>query len=565
MASTNTTQPPPVKVIYQFQPIEIKFGSKYTPTPFTPPTLYANDPYGYNLIITVTNPNTENELTVDGFYIRSYFGESGENNNSDMFGSNSRKIMCGKADMCNETNPCSLAPGSDTEISLSFNDNANCTSAYDLTTTISEDDCKDENLEKNSDCILATEKSLGQPDAQGIYTYKASVGTPIYYRYIDGAWEWTPYETQIWMPVTTTTVSGGSYNGKSPVQEQIDMINYLAENNPTPPSGVPSELGQPDAQGIYTYKASVGTPIYYRYIDGAWEWTPYETQIWMPVTTTTVSGGSYNGKSPTQDNIDMINYLAENNPTSLSQMPSGGEIVGCSKQSESCLKVLCREKCAEEYPCVHFAGFENKTSRQCLCIRNVNNVTDLCCEDAFGSEVNIRFYAAHNFSVLGIGEFRVVETEQYLNFEPAVFSSAGPLVATVYFEPHAILSNKIRDILMYVNLKNDGYGKININDINIEQMKDKIGFSNDDIATCIKDTTDRITLLNSGESRESLCRLGLGQGTVETYSTIRMNVEINYTYTWLNSKTLPIVKTYFNPNKPEQQSYIGMAGYCPMA
>jgi hypothetical protein len=152
-----------------------------------------------------------------------------------------------------------------------------------------------------------------------------------------------------------------------------------------------------------------------------------------------------------------------------------------------------------------------------------------------------------------------------MNFEPVVFSSAGPLVATVYFDPHAILSNNPRDILMYVNLKNDGAGRIDVNDINIEQTKDKIGFINDNITTCIKDTADRIKLLNSGESQESVCRLELGQGTVETYSTIRMNVEINYTYTWLNSKTLPITETWFDPTKSEQQAYIGMPGYCPTA
>lgn len=333
LAPTNTTAPPPVKVIYQFEPIQIRFGSKYTkPTPFTPPTLYANDKDGYNLLITVTNPNTENELTVDGFYLRSYFAESGENNNSDMFSSNNKKMMCGKAAICNETNPCSLAPGSDTEISLTFNDTGNCTSASNLTVSISEDACK------------------------------------------------------------------------------TQLINSCNETR--------------DAKNI--------------------------------------------------DNI-----------------------VGCSKQSESCLKDLCREKCAEQYPYLTFAGVDNKTSRQCVCIRNVNNVTDLCYDYAFGSEVRIRFYAAHNFSVLGIGELRVAETETFLNFEPVVFSSAGPLVVTVYFDPHAILSDETRDILMYVNLKNDGYGSIHINDINIKQFKDKIGFDDTDISACIKDTADRIKLVNS--------------------------------------------------------------------
>ena len=80
-------------------------------------------------------------------------------------------------------------------------------------------------------------------------------------------------------------------------------------------TGIPQKLGQPE-KGIYKYDTRKSTPIYYRYINGAWQWTPYtpSTNIWMPVTTTIVSGGNWNGQQPTQANIDIINYLAKNNP-----------------------------------------------------------------------------------------------------------------------------------------------------------------------------------------------------------------------------------------------------------
>jgi len=83
---------------------------------------------------------------------------------------------------------------------------------------------------------------LGQPDADGIYEYEAPGATPIWYRYyITDTWEWTPYDPSstldCWMPVAETTVSnscGGSFDGKQPVQANIDIINFLNINNPTP-------------------------------------------------------------------------------------------------------------------------------------------------------------------------------------------------------------------------------------------------------------------------------------------------------------------------------------------
>ncbi len=88
----------------------------------------------------------------------------------------------------------------------------------------------------------AVPPQLGQPDANGIYEYTASGATPLWYRHIgSGNWQWTPYDPsstpKCWMPVTTTTVSnscGGQWDGKKPVQANIDIINYLNANKPIP-------------------------------------------------------------------------------------------------------------------------------------------------------------------------------------------------------------------------------------------------------------------------------------------------------------------------------------------
>jgi hypothetical protein len=77
-----------------------------------------------------------------------------------------------------------------------------------------------------------------------------------------------------------------------------------------------SRLGKPDAQGIYTYNAADATPLYYRYVNGAWQWSP-DRENWMPTSTTVVSGGKWDGIEPVEENIEIIEYLEKYNPTSL--------------------------------------------------------------------------------------------------------------------------------------------------------------------------------------------------------------------------------------------------------
>jgi len=75
---------------------------------------------------------------------------------------------------------------------------------------------------------------LGQPDGEGTYKYTAPASSVLYYRYQGEAWQWSPDKIN-WMPVTTIEATGGIYHEQevsSPVN--IRIINYLAENNPTP-------------------------------------------------------------------------------------------------------------------------------------------------------------------------------------------------------------------------------------------------------------------------------------------------------------------------------------------
>lgn len=82
--------------------------------------------------------------------------------------------------------------------------------------------------------LVRVPSELGQLDQEGVYTYDAGItSTPIYYRYFKEEWQWSP-DQENWMPTTTITVKGGEYDGKSPVKEQIIIIQYLNQYNPNP-------------------------------------------------------------------------------------------------------------------------------------------------------------------------------------------------------------------------------------------------------------------------------------------------------------------------------------------
>jgi hypothetical protein len=172
---------------------------------------------------------------------------------------------------------------------------------------------------------------LGDADATGVYSYSAQKSTPLYYRFTADSWQWTPYYP-VWMPSSTTIVNNPyntkhKWHGKEPSKDNLVVISYLANYNPQPSqteNGVPAELGLPDSEGIYKYVAPSATPIWYRYVSNAWQWTPYYP-VWMPATTTIVNNiydpndeyadGKWNGKEPSKVNIEIINYLAAVNPS----------------------------------------------------------------------------------------------------------------------------------------------------------------------------------------------------------------------------------------------------------
>ncbi len=130
------------------------------------------------------------------------------------------------------------------------------------------------------------------------------------------------------------------YWSKEITINEFNAAHYAKIYTPTRPS-VLSLLGSPDSEGIYEYEQNfimslleqtdllagsniiVGS-VWYRYKDGAWQWTPYEPRedIWMPVTTTVVAEGWYHKSQPSRSNIEIINYLADANPKGESYTPT---------------------------------------------------------------------------------------------------------------------------------------------------------------------------------------------------------------------------------------------------
>jgi len=58
------------------------------------------------------------------------------------------------------------------------------------------------------------------------YIVSRSGATDLYFRYSDGHWEWSPDKGD-WMSVKNEIVRGGDYNGDSPVQSNIDLLNRM--------------------------------------------------------------------------------------------------------------------------------------------------------------------------------------------------------------------------------------------------------------------------------------------------------------------------------------------------
>ncbi len=90
---------------------------------------------------------------------------------------------------------------------------------------------------------------------------------------------------------------------------------------------VPTELGTPDIDGVYSYDAGIlATPLYYRYKkdEQRWEWSA-DKEYWMPTSTIIVNAGEYSGDKPVEKNIKIIQYLQKNNPDPFPKNENGTE------------------------------------------------------------------------------------------------------------------------------------------------------------------------------------------------------------------------------------------------
>lgn len=89
---------------------------------------------------------------------------------------------------------------------------------------------------------------LEYTNKDGIYVNPRSfLVTPIWYFYSPqrNGWFWTPYNNhEVWMSVMTLIVSSGSYKNQKPATVNIEIINYLEENNPLPPENILREAYQ---------------------------------------------------------------------------------------------------------------------------------------------------------------------------------------------------------------------------------------------------------------------------------------------------------------------------------
>ncbi len=79
---------------------------------------------------------------------------------------------------------------------------------------------------------------LQYTNQDGVYINpKSSFVTAIWYFYSPtrNRWFWTPYENyNVWMSVDELTVKSGCYKDRQPASINIEIINYMRQNNPVP-------------------------------------------------------------------------------------------------------------------------------------------------------------------------------------------------------------------------------------------------------------------------------------------------------------------------------------------
>ncbi len=83
---------------------------------------------------------------------------------------------------------------------------------------------------------------LQYTDQDGVYVNpKSSAITTMWYFYSPkyNCWFWTPYENyETWMSVSSIIVKSGQYKDRVPAPINVEIIEYLRENNPIPSDAI---------------------------------------------------------------------------------------------------------------------------------------------------------------------------------------------------------------------------------------------------------------------------------------------------------------------------------------
>ena len=90
-------------------------------------------------------------------------------------------------------------------------------------------------------CPFEAIQGLRGPLLDGTYVRPGNGVTSMFYKWdeAEGGWFWTPDQDKaFWMPASTTVVSQGKWEGKSPAFFNVEIINWLAANPMAPPDGV---------------------------------------------------------------------------------------------------------------------------------------------------------------------------------------------------------------------------------------------------------------------------------------------------------------------------------------
>jgi len=92
--------------------------------------------------------------------------------------------------------------------------------------------------------------------------------------------------------------------------KEEEKVIVEAEQKQTQTNEIINKLGQPDENGIYTYNVDLfgSSDLYYKISYEVWYWSPDKTN-WMTLDQETTIGGTYDGQSPSTNNLKFIRSL----------------------------------------------------------------------------------------------------------------------------------------------------------------------------------------------------------------------------------------------------------------